>query len=177
MMMPRLPLATILTAVLLAGCSSAAKQENCPTAAALVDASAQTVFRQGTVPDPGNVLYALQIVRVKTECSVDKKALEADSSVDVTFRATRAPTGEAVQYTVPYFLAVTQSDRIINKQSFSAQFSFAPGQAAVEFTDSVASTVIHTEKGKRAFDYEILIGLPLTKEQLDYNRTFGRFTP
>jgi hypothetical protein len=177
MMMPRLAHAAILTAVLLAGCTTAAKQQNCPTAAALVDASAQTVFRQGAAPDPGNVLYTVRIVGVKSECDVDKKVQQADASVDIAFRATRAPTGEAVQYTVPYFLAVTQSDRIINKQSFSVQFSFAPGQAAAEFTDSVASTVIHTEKGKRAFDYEIIVGLPLTKEQLDYNRTFGRFTP
>jgi len=176
MMTSRISPAALLAVILLAGCTSAAKQLNCPGTAALVDASTQTIFRQGTTPDPGNVLYAVRIVRVKSECDIDKGAHKADTSLDITFRATRAPTGDAVPYTVPYFVAVTQADRIIGKQSFSVQFTFAPGQAAVEFTDTVASTVVHPDKDKHPYDYQILVGLPLTKEQLDYNRTFGHFT-
>jgi len=171
-----LPLAALLAATLLTGCTNAAKQALCPGIAALVDASSQTVFRDNAAPDPGNVAYTVQIISAKGSCDTDKKAQTADSKFDVSFRATRAPTGTAVQYTVPYFVAVTQADRIINKQSFSVEFSFAPGQAVVDFTDTVASTTIIADKGKHPFDYQILVGLPLTKEQLDYNRTIGRFT-
>jgi len=177
MMMSRISLAALLAAILLAGCTSVAKQASCPGADALVDASKQTVFRQGTTPDPGNVLYTVRIMRVSGKCDVDKKGHKSDSSLDVLFRATRAPSGDAVQYAVPYFVAVTQADRIIGKQSFSVQIAFAPGQAAVDVTDTVASTVVNAEKDKHPYDYQILVGLPLTKEQLDYNRTFGPFTP
>ena len=176
-MMSRRPFATLLAVLLLAGCTSAAKQLNCPGAAALVDASTQTIFRQGTAPDPGNVLYTVQVVRVKGVCDIDKAERKADTSLDISFRATRAPTGDAAQYTVPYFVAVTQADRVIDKQSFSAQFTFAPGQAATDFNDTVSSTLVHPDKGKKPYDYQILVGLSLSKEQLDYNRTFGRFTP
>jgi hypothetical protein len=176
MMMSRLSLIAVLAATLLAGCTTAAKQAACPGTAVLVDAARQTIFRQGATPDPGNVLYTVQIVGVTSTCDIAKNEHKADTSLEITFRAARAPNGDAPQYTVPYFVAVTQADRIVNKQSFSAQFTFAPGQAAVDFTDTVSSTVVHADEGKHPYDYQILIGLPLTKEQLDYNRTFGRFT-
>jgi hypothetical protein len=171
-----LPLAALLAAGLLAGCSDQARQASCPGTAALADASTQYVFREGTSPDPANVLYRLQIVDVKAHCDLDKKARTVATSLDIRFRATRAPTGETGQYNAPYFIAVTQADRIINKQAFQIQFSFAPGEATADFTDSVPSTVIQADKEKHSYDYAILVGLPLTKEQLDYNRTIGRFT-
>lgn len=170
-----LPLA--LAAILsLAGCTSQSKQPLCPGMAALVDASSQSFFRDGTAPDPGNVIYTVRITNVNGECDIDKGMHQADASFEVGFRATRAPTSNEMQYSVPYFVVVSQADRIISRENFTAQFRFAPGQAVADFSDSVSSTVIKAEKGKRPYDYQILVGLPLTKEQLDYNRTIGRFT-
>ncbi len=171
-----LPLMVLLGVGLLAGCGSSSKQGLCPGMAALADAASQPMFRQAGSIDPSNVLYTVQIVHVTGGCDVEKKAKSATTSLDIHFRATRAPTGEAATYTVPYFLAVTQADRIINKQTFEVRLSFAPGAAVAEATDTVSSTVIKPTEGKYPWDYQILAGLPLTKEQLDYNRTIGRFT-
>jgi hypothetical protein len=172
----RLPLAVLAAACLLSGCADKSKQANCPGMVALAEAARESVFREGTSPDPSNVLYTVQVVGVKGTCDIDKKAHTADASIDIHFRATRAPTGASAQYSVPYFVAVTQADRIINKKAFQAQFAFVPGEAVADFTDTVGSTEIDPEKGKHPYDYQILVGLPLTKAQLDYNRTIGRFT-
>ncbi|HEX3675626.1 MAG TPA: hypothetical protein VHU87_15245 [Rhizomicrobium sp.] len=170
-----LPITMVLAAGLLAGCSSPGKQGMCPGMAALADASTIHMFRPGAAPDPSNVLYTVRIASVEGTCDIPKGAKSATASFDVHFRATRAPNGEAAGYTVHYFVAVTQSDRVVNKQPFDVQFSFAPGAAVAEFTDTVSSTVIKADKGKYPWDYEILVGLPLTEGDLAYNRTIGRF--
>ena len=60
---------------------------------------------------------------------------------------------------------------------FWATFKFEPGQASTNFEEPVASTVIKIAKGKQAYDYQILVGLQLTKAQLDYNRKMGHYGP
>jgi hypothetical protein len=170
-------LPVVLLAASVAGCSSSKghKEAFCPGMAALADAARQPMFRQGAPADPSNVVYTMEVVGVDGSCDYDKKGREAEVSIDIHFRATRAPTGEQAVYNVPYFVAVTQADRIINKQNFQVQISFAPGAAVADATDSVPSTNITTEEGKKPYDYQILVGLPLTRQQLDYNRTIGRF--
>jgi len=160
---------------LLAGCVGV-KTDNCPTLAALLDASSLTVFRQGTAPDPANVLYTVRIVDVTGKCDFDKKKRSADNDVTITFRATRAPTGDAAQYTAPYFMGITEgSDRILARQAFSVPFEFAPGQASVTFTDNVKDAYVAAKYGSLPYDYQVLVGLQITKEQLEYNRNKGNY--
>ncbi|MGH6871891.1 MAG: hypothetical protein ACREHE_10320 [Rhizomicrobium sp.] len=161
--------------VLLAGCTQASRQSACPGMAALADASTLHVFRPGAAPDPANVLYTVRIVRVKGTCDISKKSREAGSDLDIYFRATRAPTGETAQYNVPYFVAVSQGDAVVRKVAYRTQFSFAPGQSEAEFEESISPADIDMAEGKHPWDYQILVGLPLTKGDLDYNRTIGRY--
>ena len=164
----------VAAAGLLSACAN--KPADCPDAAALGDASMLTQFKPGAPPDLSSVLYSVQIVDVDTSCDISKDSNTCDSSLDVTFRATRAPTGVEADYTVPYFVAVAGPDNaIISKNAYSAEFSFAPGQGTVTFTDSPDSTVIKMPKGKNGYDYQLYVGLQLTKEQLDYNRNLGRY--
>jgi len=112
---------------------------------------------------------------VKGKCDVDKKLIDSTVSLDIHFRATRAPSGAAAEYSVPYFVAVTEgTDRVLAKKNFSIRFEFAPGQASVDFSDSIDSVVVKAQGEKRSFDYQVLAGLQLTKEQLEYNRSQGR---
>jgi hypothetical protein len=160
---------------LLAGCVGQ-KTDNCPTLAAMLDASSLTVFRQGTTPDPANVLYTVRIVDVTGSCSFNKKKRSADSDVTVTFRATRAPTGDAVQYTVPYFMGITEgTDRVLTREAFSVPFEFAPGEASVTFTDNIKDADVVAKYGSLPYDYQVLVGLQITKEQLEYNRNKGNY--
>ncbi|HEY1631980.1 MAG TPA: hypothetical protein VGF56_11750 [Rhizomicrobium sp.] len=167
----------VLLAAVVADCSAnrGHKEAFCPGSVVLADVARQPMFRQGAAADPSNIVYTMEIVGVEGSCDYDKKGRDADASVDVHFRATRAPTGEQAVYNVPYFVAVTQADRIINRQNFTVQIAFAPGASVAEATDTVPDTHIHTEQDKKPYDYQLVVGLPLTKQQLDYNRTMGRY--
>jgi hypothetical protein len=169
----------ILAAVLLpvlAGCSSE-KANNCPGVSAVVETSIATVFRDNKSTDPTNILYTVEITDVHGACDVDKTAVNSSTDVTVNFRAMRAPNGTAVSYKVPYFVAVSQADRILAKKVYVAEFDFAPGQTTARFSDTVQSADVQAAKDKKTYDYLILVGLQLNKEQLDYNRASGRLNP
>lgn len=161
---------------LLTSCSSG-KSNNCPGVTSLVETSVGTVFRPGASADPSNILYTVEITDVKSSCDVDKSAESSSSDLDINFRATRAPNGAGAAYHVPYFVAISQGDRILAKKEFTADFAFEPGQMTTTFTDSVNSASVTAGRDKKTFDYLILVGLQLTRAQLQYNRTSGRLAP
>jgi hypothetical protein len=154
----------------LAACQSD-RSGDCPTMTGVTDAAVATVFREGTTPDPANILYTVEITGVDGSCDMDKKETTSDASIGVHFRATRAPSGAEAHYTVPYFVVVTEgSERMLAKRTYAIQIDFAPGQTTVTANDTVGSTHLDVAKGKHPYDYQILVGLQLTKAQLDYNR-------
>lgn len=163
------------------GCSTIFPNYNpgalCPGAAALVEASALTGFPPGATDDPSHALYRIAISNVTTDCNIDTHARTADATVDIHFVATRAPNGNAVQYRVPYFVAVRRGPFIQDKKVFRMNFGFAPGQAKTEVDQSIGSTLINIARGQQPYDYQILVGLQLTKEQLQYNRKIGHYGP
>jgi hypothetical protein len=163
-----------LLAVSLAGCHADVSAV-CPTMTALVQTSEASIFVPKSTPDPSNLLYTVEITRVKGDCDVDKKLLDSKVSLEIHFRAMRAPSGTAAEYDVPYFVAVTEgTDRVLAKKNFKVHFAFAPGQATADFSDSVAAIDVQSKGEKKSFDYQVLAGLQLTKDQLEYNRSQGR---
>jgi hypothetical protein len=161
---------------LLAACSSNS-DKNCPTSAALVETSNMTVFPPGASEDPANALYRIAIASVSTDCDIDTKARKADSSLTIHFVATRAPTGQGVSYRVPYFVVVQTGGDIQSKKVLWAHFSFAPGEASASFEEDVDSTMVKVAGDKQPFDYQLLVGLQLTHDQIEYNRKAGHFGP
>jgi hypothetical protein len=166
------------TAVLALAACSHDRTGDCPTITGITDASVATVFRPGTTPDPANVLYTAELTDVKNTCDIDKKERTSDVSLDIHFRATRAPSGAEAHYQVPYFVAVTEgSTRVLAKSTYTVQFDFAPGQTTAAASDTVGSTHLSVAKGKHPYDYQILVGLQLTRAELDYNRQGGHYGP
>ena len=170
-------IAAIAALLALVACSSD-KTGDCPTITGVTDASAATIFRAGATPDPANVVYTVELTNVKSVCDMDKKERTSDASLDIGFRATRAPSGAEAHYKVPYFVAVTEgSTRMLAKRIYSVQIDFAPGQTTAVVTDTVGSTHLDVAKGKHPYDYQILVGLQLTKAELDYNRQGAHYSP
>jgi len=151
--------------------------DNCPGVSSVVETSVATVFGPGPSRDPSNILYTIEISGLKSSCDFDKSAENSQTNLEITFRGTRAPNGAAAHYRVPYFVAVSQSDRIVSKRVFSADLGFEPGETSTTFTDTIGAVNVRAGREKHTFDYEILAGLQLTKEQLQYNRTTGRLVP
>lgn len=163
----------LASALALSGCgSSAPKGFICPAAAALVDAGSLTVMSPGS----SQILYRVDIAKVGTACDYDVDRNQIVARIGISFSASRPQGGGSVQYTVPYFVGLSQSGTtIVDKKLYSAQFGFAAGQLTASFSDRIGSYVIVPTADKKSTDYEMLIGLQLTKDQLDYNRRAGRY--
>jgi hypothetical protein len=168
-------LAVGMAALTVSSCSNDKKIDFCPGMTSVLDAYMAATFKPGAPPLPTNALYTVEIVNVKGTCAFDKQGKTSDSSVKVTFGVTRAVPGDAAQYTVPYFVAVTLGEKIIAKTLRHVTFSFADGEKTATFDDDIDSVSLVTDGEKKPYDYQILVGLQLTKEQLDYNRSIGIF--
>jgi hypothetical protein len=143
----------------------------------VTDASVRTVFRPAATQDPANLLYTAEITRVVGGCDFDKKTRVTDAQLIVDFRATRAANGAAAQYTVPYFVAVTQGARILARHPYAVTLSFQPGQTIATATETIGSTHINPSKDRQPYDYQILVGLQLSRAELDYNRRTAHYQP
>ena len=164
-----------VASTVLAGCSSDKTAALCPGSAALVDASALTVFQPGTSSDPTHTLYRIAISNVTGSCDIDAGAHTADSNATIHFVATRAPSALAAQYRVPYFVAVRQGPDIQSKRIYWLTFGFAPGQTTAAFAREVDSTIVKIANDKQPYDYQLVTGFQLTREQLQYNRRTGNY--
>jgi hypothetical protein len=170
-------LATALAAALLGSCSTDLTRNNCPYAAVLAPASTLTAFRPGAKNDPAGEQYIVGLSGVSTDCSFDSNNGTTDSSLKLSFQAKRPQSPDAASYKVPYFVAITQGERVLSKHDFWVNFSFPAGAATATFRESVASTAITLENGKKPYDYEIVVGMQLTHDQLEYNKKIGRYAP
>lgn len=171
---PKPLLIPALLALLLAGCESS-KVSNCPAAAILADTAQVTQFRAGAVQDLSGEAYTAYLTGISSECYVDRKRGMSNSSAILSFRATRAPSAEAAEYTIPYFLAVIAGERVLSKQIFSVTFRFAPGAAVANFTDTVDETDIKIEADHRPTDYQLTAGLQISEAQQAYNKKRGPY--
>jgi len=169
---------SVLAALLLSGCVSDKEKGLCPTAAVLAPLSALSVFRENAPADPSGVLYSVGLTNVKASCSFDKDDKSTDSRIRLQFTAKRAPTSEAASYRVPYFVTVIHGgDRIMTKKLYLSDVVFPAGEAAVNWEQPVDSIVIKPERGAKIGEYQILVGLQLTKAQLDFNTKNNHFAP
>ena len=88
-----------------------------------------------------------------------------------------APSADAAHYTVPYFVAVTQGDNLIEKRILQISFDFAAGDSIATFSESPDDFDIHVENGHQTFEYQLMAGFQMTPAQVDYNKKMGRYTP
>lgn len=174
-------LAAAIAAASLSGCGSSgfssAKPEDCPSASVIVPTSSLTTFKQGMQNDPKGELYRVGISGATTDCSLDEDNGITDSSLQISFRATRSEAGPEVTYKVPYYVAVAQGERILNKRDIWVSFTFPENETEATFSDEVGSTQITLENGKKPYDYQIIVGMQLTHDQLEYNKTTSRYGP
>ncbi|MGN6515203.1 MAG: hypothetical protein ACTHLR_05110 [Rhizomicrobium sp.] len=167
--------AMLMLALVVSSCQSEKRLQYCPGMSSVLDAVVVTQFKPGAPENPNNALYTATISDVSGSCSFDKRGKTADSSVDVSFTATRPVGGAAANYTVPYFVAVTQSTRVITRETRSITISFAEGATTATAEDNISSVHLVTDGDNKPYDYQILVGFQLTKEQYDYNKTTGIF--
>jgi len=99
------------------------------------------------------------------------------ASLELTFRATRAPTRDAATYSVPYFVVVHEGAKIYSKRLYTLKFTFAPGAAATTITQSPDEIELQISNGKLPWDYQEMAGFQMTPAQIQYNQTRSRYVP
>ncbi len=158
-----------LAAAALSGCSTT-DDDKCPLASALIDTASLTQLGPGNRP-----LYTVQVRKVSADCDIAKYEHTVSSDLDIEFTATRPYGGGAESFDAPYYIAITLGGRVLSKRQYRAHFHFDSGQTATSFEESKETPTIHMQKGKHPYDYAALVGFQLTPQQLEYNRTTGRY--
>ena len=176
-MKSRLSLFLVLGAALaLAGCNNN-RVVLCPSAAILADTATETVFRPGAPAELSGEAFTAYLVNVSTQCTFDPKVGRTVSTLDLSFRAVRPPSPDAATYSLPYFVAVNQAERVISKQMMTVRFVFAPGATVATADETQPSLQLDLENGHQPNEYQLLSGFQLTDAQRAYNQKMGRYLP
>jgi hypothetical protein len=179
-MMPRLSRtvpALLAAALALMGCNGP-RVIACPAVAILADAATRPVLKPDSAgTDPAAVQYTVEMTGASQTCRLDTRLGESTSNILLSFRATRAPSGQAARYAVPYFVAVNQGERIITKRPYTAMVDFPAGAAKVVFETNLTNTVLRFENGRLPTDYQYLAGLEVSPAERNYLTLTGRVAP
>ena len=156
--------------LLLAGCGG---DDNkfpplCPAVAFLGDA-ADLVRYNGAGRDVTDITVTARMTAVPGSC-LRSGANSVQINVVVNADVARGPAFAGRAADVPYFVAVTDNGRILDKQEFVARVEFPSNQTRVKFSGPEIKLYVSTTAEKSAAAYKIFVGFSLTPEELATNR-------
>ena len=164
-----------------AGCSSVRNSFDsdpnvgpCPVAASLYDAS-RLVEVHGD-ERIGNVGFTAEIVGVQSFCRyTNDNPITVELDIDFAFG--RGPAAQSDRRTYGYFVTVTRRNlAVIEKETFALDVRFPEGQDRVNVRETLNNIVIpRANETISGMNFEILVGLELTEEELAFNRAGKRF--
>src|SRR5271168_1035262 len=113
------PLFALFSAAALAGCASDADQPvlSCPQVAVLQQAQSLTTFLPGR-SDVASQITTAQITGVAGSCALRPKKHLLDVQFQAGFAATNGPANDSATLNLPYFVAITQGNKIISKNDY-----------------------------------------------------------
>ncbi len=140
----------------------------CPSVALLGDAGDLTRYA-GAGRDVTDLALAARITAVQGSCARSGASI-VRATVTVLADVARGPAMTGRTVNVPYFVAVTENGRILDKHEFVATVDFPPNVTRVAFTGPEITSDLAVTSEKNASVYKIFIGFSLTAEELAYNR-------
>lgn len=161
--------------LLAAGCMGNKKMDVCPRVAVVGDASSLTRFRPGPGRDILDIDFQANMTDVRAACEYpDKKAERREVVVQVApvlvFSRGAANGDRKAQAT--YFVSVVRNAEVLTKQEFVAAVDFVGNRSRVLFNDTEPPITIDIPLSYKAaeYEYEVLLGLQLTPEELEETR-------
>ncbi|GBQ31353.1 hypothetical protein AA700_1775 [Acidiphilium acidophilum DSM 700] len=158
------PLAVLLAPLGLAACTGSKTPDlYCPQVAVLQQAS-RVMLYQGASTDIADQTLDSRITGVAGKCSPAGKDMER-VTFRIGFAATNGPASRLTGQTLPYFIAITQGDRIISKRVFPVSFDFRNGAE-----QAVASTTpirLMFPRAARSAEQQVLVGFQMNQAELD----------
>ncbi len=157
-------LAILLAPIGLAACSGGkAPTLYCPHVAVLQQAS-HLVRTQGGGGDVAARIIDARITGVAGACTKTGKDMER-VVFRVGFAATNGPASTLTAQTLPYFIAITEGDRIIAKTVYPVNFNFRNGaDQAVATTRPIR---LSFPRAPRSTHQQVLVGFQMSQAELD----------
>lgn len=162
----------------LAGCGSDPNlfPPACPRATILGDAADLTQFAPTQAGQPGQDLTDMvldgRITGVAGNCQRGDNG-NLNVTTHLQMELTRGPAMRGQTETVPYFLAVAEGQRILDKKVFQIPAKFPANTDRIWITSDDVAIVLPVEKGKSGAAYDVIVGFQLTPDQLALNRRRG----
>lgn len=154
----------------LAACSS--KREPlppCPRVGILGDAQKGMQYRDGPGRDLTDVTFETELLDYNGECRYEDKRSAVVVRFILQVAATRGPAATQPEARVPYFVAVVDKrQNVLAREEFVARIPFQEGRRRVVVGEELEQRI--PLQGRSTGDIEVLIGLDLTREQLERNR-------
>jgi len=167
--------------LVLSGCKTVSetfeKKKNigpCPAALVLWDAARKVEIHGAEKYD--NVGFTAEVLGTRSFCKYSgNRPLTADLKIDMAFGRGPAAVGDTKEY--KYFISVVRKNlAVIDKQIFSVNVHFKPGQSIVRRTERFGKIVIpRAKENTSGTNFEIIVGLELTPEELAFARSGKRF--
>lgn len=169
-------MALLLVPMLMAACSS--KKDvapACPRVSVLGEAGTMTRFAPGPGRDILDIDFEAEVADVSSACRDHKRDGKPVSLVVLApvLVASRGPANTDRQAQFSYFVSVVDSaQQILTKQIFPVTIDFSGNRNRVAFRDDDPPITVDVPNpgGAGARAYEILVGMQLTQDEIDYNR-------
>lgn len=183
MMMPKVVLRPVLGllagAALLSvtGCSwfSSEKkpdQPQCPRISILADAATETRFRAGKGHDLTDVELVAGIGNFSGDCLFDFDKRTMNIKMQVSIDAKLGPAAQGRKADLSYFIAVpTYYPAPSAKKTLPVALEFPKDSDRVRYTDKEIELNLPIKDLRDLAAYEVFLGIQLTPEELDYNRS------
>jgi hypothetical protein len=144
--------------------------EPCPTFGILGDAEQATAFN-GSGHDLTDVAYRVSLSGASLTCSYNhnKRRPAVKGALKVNLSVERGPALSSTEIRVPYFVAVTRGKKYVLARNEFAQVFDLKGGTRVGSEEEIPVS-IPLAKDMRGDNYEVVIGIVLTPDQLAYNR-------
>jgi hypothetical protein len=169
------PLGAALLAGLVGSCGASADKfaPACPDISFLNDAADLTRFRPGG-RDVTDMVLDGKLTNIGGGCarSTDKPGI-VTTTMRVSMDLTRGPAAQGRTAQVPFFVAATEGDRVLDEQDYAIGAAFPPNIDHGTFTSGDIVLNFPVSKTKSAAAYHVFVGFRLSPEELAANRARG----
>ncbi len=167
--------AGLSVALAVSGCGSSPEPPECPPVSVLGEAASLTRFAQGRGRDLVDVDFRAELTDLRSGCIYAKEEGGASKlvvAVAPSIAAARGPANEDRKADFQYFVSVVGGDAdILNKQLFPVSVAFPGNSTRVDIVQDDPPVSIDLPIAAAGEEYyEILLGLQLSEDELQYNR-------